>query len=506
MMVVPEATPALQALLGDLGVADSISTDFGGEETADAVAMLGNHPGLDLRRVRRTLRPGGVLYLETRRWGRAGASPAGLRARLTQAGFSGIRVYAVAPHPRTARVYVPLDLPAPLRWYASAAYDPPSRARHVARKLIGSAGEWGWRLARLLLPWYCATAVAGPPGESSGTPALLEHIAADASAQEKATYPVLLCDTGNRVVMLPFTYTSSEPVAVLKIPKVQTVNDRTENEQRALVALHERLPGEILRSIPEPGGLTRYGEVLVGMESYLPGTSLKQRTTEWWRSPAAKVADLESVAAWLTRFHRASLIERITWEDAAERWLHEAISAYTAGFGEDAAEQALFRRARACSDALPQITLPIVWQHRDFNIWNVVMDAGKVRVLDWEGLKAGPPLTDLIHFISHWHEAASGAATLQKQLASFRSLWVVKEHGMLIHAARDVMRRYMLQLDLDRRLLPLVILYTWLELALRRSEQQRDHGLALDDPRLDNPHIAYIQELATHAATLFPDA
>jgi len=61
----------------------------------------------------------------------------------------------------------------------------------------------------------------------------------------------------------------------------------------------------------------------------------------------------------------------------------------------------------------------------------------------------------------------------------------------------------MTRVGLDARLLPVLLCYTWVELALRRADQQTDMGERPADPRAGNRNFAFIDVLAAGADRLF---
>jgi hypothetical protein len=495
-MILLGGSDELARLLKTLRVARRITTTLPRDESADAVIVLEGHGELDLAAARSSLSTRGVLYLEISRW-RQRSSPRKMHSLLMASGFHHPRLYALAPHPRAARVYVPLQSPEPLAWYVRSAYDPPSRTRHLVGDVMQWAGKSGGRLVTSLLPWYCATATA--TDQQGGSPAVLPS----AVPGYDDLYPLMLADTGNRVVLLPFTHHGSEPEAVIKVPKVESVNDRTINEHAALSMLRARLPAELLPSIPRPVGLPNHRGLRIGVESYLRGRSLTRLTTSWWRRSEQKVDDLNAATRWLSRFHEATIVERVPWPKARTRCLESTIAEYQEHFGEDELERELFSLAGRSAGRLADVTLPTVWQHRDFNIWNVLDDGGTIRVLDWEGLQPGPALTDLLHFATHWHEAVAGTADEDERLRAFEDLWLSARTSRHSRAVYDAIQRYTVAMDVDRRLVPFMLLYTWLELAIRRSRQQRDQGVEVASPRQGNRNVAYIKLMARHRARLF---
>jgi aminoglycoside phosphotransferase (APT) family kinase protein len=150
--------------------------------------------------------------------------------------------------------------------------------------------------------------------------------------------------------------------------------------------------------------------------------------------------------------------------------------------------------------------LPIVLQHRDFTVWNISRFGRELAVLDWEGCRPGPALCDLLHFVTHWYETVRHAHDEAARQRCFRRLLFEPDHGApFCEAVHHVIARYMERLDMGRRFLPLLVVYTWVELALRRSDQQRLQEETYPDPREGNRNFGFMAILAEHAEQLFAE-
>jgi aminoglycoside phosphotransferase (APT) family kinase protein len=140
------------------------------------------------------------------------------------------------------------------------------------------------------------------------------------------------------------------------------------------------------------------------------------------------------------------------------------------------------------------LPLPIVWRHRDFTPWNLFRAGNEIHVVDWEGLRPGPALCDLLHFVMHWHEQArrvSGRAALH-------DLFVAPRPGPAAAAAREEIANYCRQLEIDLRFVPLLLLHTRLEIVARRTERP-----AGAPGKWDTADAAYVTFLAEEGEALF---
>jgi hypothetical protein len=70
-------------------------------------------------------------------------------------------------------------------------------------------------------------------------------------------------------------------------------------------------------------------------------------------------------------------------------------------------------------------------------------------------------------------------------------------------AVHEAIARYLDRLSMDPRLLPLLLVYTWVDRALHHFEKQRLQGERPRDTRAGNRHIHRVAILAEHTEQLF---
>ncbi|MFL6200704.1 MAG: glycosyltransferase [Thermoanaerobaculia bacterium] len=403
---------------------------------ADLVAVL-QGAGISPAEAASCLAPGGWLYWESaeRRSLRSPwAVPGRAIARLRACGLQVAGVWAVWPSFERQEAYVPTEA---LAWFGRNLH--PSRAIGTALRVMPMKGA-------VLTRFFAIMAVAGPV--------------------EDAPRPVLLSHGAERVILLPFP-----PDRVLKVPRHPAFNGKTLREQEVLAQVRSRLDAETARAVPEPRGTERHGEAVAFVESYAPGRSLILT--------GGKESDLRLAAEWLTRFHLQTLLRREPWDG---REVEESFAAFRLCVGAGLAparegvnpsptslklkEEALFELALDRSKELRGLPFPIVWRHRDFTPWNLLRDRrGRLSVLDWEGAQPGLALCDLLHFVSHWDELAAGAVAPQARLRAF---------SLGAPASRRQVTRYCERLGIDPRFIPLLLVYTRVEIALRSPTRTFD--------------------------------
>ena len=514
-LVLLGAPPGLAERLVDVGFAARVSRAIPAPGTADALVILeGAHR--ELARAARCLAPGGVLYCEVdrRRGPLRDSHPRHVRRVLQAAGLTQTGLYWVTPSFAAGKRYLPLDVPAALDWFFSTAYvgaTPVRRLIGAAARLV--AGRDSMRLSPLA-PCYSVTAAAGAdagarPSSVLGDPSLPPRLRRD------GLRPFLLTsgqDDGSRVAMLPFAPGGAAPLAVLKVSRMGEFNTNTEREQATLAEARERVGPALRESIPEPLALFRYGDLVVGAESCAPGHTLMASSARWRAPLREKLDDLRVAAGWLADFHRQAQLGRAPWDDeAVARWVERPLDAYARELGTTDGERRLFAlardRARVLADA--RVPLPEVWQHNDFGPWNVYRDGPRVTVIDWEfgaereADRRGPPLCDLLYFVTHWYEIVARLDRVAGRRRAVRELFVERPASAAARAGAEAVAAYVAALEVDARFVPVLLVTTWAQRALDRVDRRRHAGEREPGDRAANPYADYVGALAGGAAELF---
>ncbi len=498
--------PGVAARARELGFVEPDREGPGGGK-ADVVAVLAGsdvHP----ERAADAVRTSGVIYWEVDRL-RKGSfflSPTRLARRLGRAGLKPVSLHACLPGFAECKLYLPLDVPHALPWYLRSLFPSDSMFRRLLAAALALWTRGDGRRASALVPWYAIMSVPAPAIRTR--PGILEHPGLSAHVGGPDVRTVMLTDAGNRVALLPFEASERDPRVVLKVPKVPQVNDRTENEHARLRELREGLPAPLADRMPRPLALVQRAGLDISAESYLPGRSLVASSGAWARSWRERSKDLQGAARWIADFHRNAEIRRGSWDRRTrEEWVKKPTDDYRDAFGTEAAEDRLFSAWAAFADDLDGVSFPLVWQHRDYNVWNIFRSDTGISVIDWEGAQPGVPLCDLLHFVIHWHETVRGLKSDDDRLRGFRELFLTGSRRPSVRrisaAVTDAVDLYLDQMDLDRRLVPPLLLHTWVELALRRRRQQVDMGEDRDDPRDGNRNFPYVELLASRADQLF---
>lgn len=506
-LVLLGGSPELAERLIEVGLTRRVSCSLPMERLADAVVVLHDAPATAFNRAIDCLLPGGVFYCEvnrrqpdslTRTPGRVYRSL--LAKELTPTGL-----YWTMPDFDHCKRYLPMDVPGAFDWYLETLFvsgTPWHRLLEIGLRL--GLGRNSRRFAAFA-PCFSVTAIAGTAENLA--PSVLAHPALPLQLQNPKLRPLLLTsgqDDGSRVIVLPFAPGAPQPIAVLKVARLANFNTNTAREQVMMAELRSRLSPSLRRTIPQPLGTFCYSRLRVGVESYAAGRSLLVSGLQWPARLERRTEELRLAATWLGDFHQQAQISRLQWNDVeVGRWIERPLAVYTRAFGTTVAEEHLFAAVRRQARALVGASLPIVWQHNDFGPWNIHRAGQALTVIDWEFSdrqqdRFGPVLCDLLYFVTHWSYLARRLSGETAELRGFRELFCGPSVDEVVTAARVVIAEYITRLDLDRRFLPLLLVYTWIQRALDRYERQKTLGELDENSRSGNRYVQYVSLLAQH--------
>ena len=503
LVVLGADPPVLRALVA-MDIAHEVIGELPSDRTASDVVVL---PGCGVapEALAAALRPGGSLYVEVDRRDATTASwtPARLRDALRAAGIVPHHGYLVERDGHFARRYLPLEPAGPSLWYLRHA-NRPFTARQSLAAVVKAAmlrGGMGGRVLQTMLRRFAMTGLAG---DGPWLPSVLDAARAAGVVAHDASC-ALFCEGGDRVVALPFASGATEPAVVLKLPRNPALRARTENEQARMGALRAALTPDLSRAIPQPRGEPDVASLYVAAEAAMPGRTLLASSGRWGASARRRLADLRLAAEWISDFHLATIVERRRWgARELEEWVAAMFTRYFAAYGESYHERRLEAVALAYGETLAGVAVPVVWQHRDYAVWNLASTGHRLAVLDWEGARIGPPLCDLLHLVTTWHMIVHGATGADAELDSVRALFLQPVGAdRYASAAREAIARYMERVELARPLLPMLVVHHRLELAVRRADQIADQGAQVGDPREANVWVAAVSLLAERADRLF---
>lgn len=505
--------PGLRERLIEVGFARRVSTSIPADRSADAVVVLYDAQ-VALDEAIACLVPQGMFYCEIDRRSAAtfALTPRRMQRSLKALGLSTIGLYWVAPNFTACKRYIPLDTSGALRWYFDTLYYPGTFTDHLLERGVRLYTKLEGSRFALVAPCYCVTAVVDPA--TNDVPSIFGHAGLPSNLKAAGTRPVLLTsgqDDASRVIMVPFGQENTEPWAVIKISRLPEFNINTEREQSILEEVRLRLHPPMRDTIPIPYGILQYDNLKVAVESFTPGHSLSVSSGRWRTSFQHQRSDLHLAAEWLRRFHLETQVRHNQRSDAQITcWVNELLFSYEQMFGQTVSEERLFVLAREQASMLEGSFLPVVWMHYDFGPWNLYRARDNFFVIDWEfgrdweRGRFGPALCDLLYFVTYWMHIVGHLYTEEDELRGLYDLFIKRDpEDETTAEVHRVIDEYMRALNIDRRFLPVLLVYTWVEQALHRSQRKQLLGQVEDTLRANNRVVKYIGVLAEHAVALF---
>ncbi len=507
------APDGLACRLLESGIARRVSQSLPVDSPVDAAAILDGAGDLEeIERAAASLSTHGVLYCEVDRRSRGSIlhTPGAVERRIKRHGLSVTGLYWPLPGFAEGRRYVPLRTDTALTWYFSHLYGCGSAQQYVFdRGVRALTANRGTRFSRMA-PWFGLVASRG----SGALPSVFAHPDCPEWLRRPGLQPLLLTmgiDEGSRAVMLPFVDGWDDPEAVVKVARVENVNDNVKSEQQTLEEVRSYLDASMRDTIPEPLRLFSYDGLAVGIERRAPGRAMSVSSGHFRTPMSEKIEDLRLAANWITLFNQQAQIRPAVGGAAllAEQ-TRRVFSEYEATFGVTPAVERMFHAARSQLDALNDFPLPIVWQHGDFGPWNISREDDEVTVIDWEirqgpfADRSGPPMTDLIYFVTYWSFVARRIHGIDAERRGFCDLYIDSAGtDAYVDAIHQTIGRYLHELNIDRRFVVPLLVFTWVRRALESIE--RDRILNRLDVALQQPNsfVEWIEILAVNCDRLF---
>lgn len=399
------------------------------------------------------LRPGGACYME---WtSPLSGSPIKLRQLLESAGFTDAVCYWPWPWPDrySALYWLPVESPNVVQYFLANRI----AGKGLLSRLWNKVLEAVWRIGLSLGLLAPLSIVARKPPVAEDT--VLDVIRSGWSSWDSGPPPqrldwMLLAGGAkpiNKIVGLVFAEYDLSPSLIVKLARVSEmaeVLDREASNLRALRVLHP----ELIHGVPqvlfshEWAGQTVLGETaLAGRPLY---TVLQRETA---RDLAIKVTE------WLAGLAgKPPACPRSEWWD---RLIGKTVDKFERNFGR-VLDPAKLQTTHTALSTLGD--LPLVYEHRDFSPWNVLIDRNAEPViLDWESAEPrGLPVLDLVYFLTYLAFFLDGAMDSHRFRESYRaSLDPAAFTGSIV---ADCQQRYLARVGLDPDVLRPLRLLTWL--------------------------------------------
>lgn len=312
-----------------------------------------------------------------------------------------------ATYGRHDRYWIPLDYPQAVRFYTECLFVPRSRQ------------DLFWGAMARAVPAASTRALRirnGPettgPVLAVASPDLMSVIEQSLSRLRRCSgaplwalilEPYQRSGRGQNILFL-FEGASPRPCALAKVTQVAGGQVQLQREHEALTGLQVRL-GQAMRStVPAPLAFISAKALTVMLETVLPGRSMyRDLRNSWW--PRRLVArHLHLAQDWLIRFQQSTVIGD---GPADESIIREHITAPLEAFRQltplSMHEQQMIDQALETARRLRGERLPVVAQQGDFWARNLVVQNGRVGVVDWARFHPRQaPFADLFMFATSY--------------------------------------------------------------------------------------------------------
>jgi hypothetical protein len=383
-------------------VADEVvSRDSRPSGTCD-LAVVSEPAASTLRSAAAALEPGGVCYVESTRSGPGGRRR--LAERLREAGLVDARSFLAWHSADRASVWVPLQSPEAVRYFARRLHAR-SRRRQAAAALVRTLFTLGVRAGLM----GSVSTVARKSGDSAMEPYCLGMIRRGRAGWELPGTPddlslMLLTGgprTGSKIAGLVFARGGADPALIVKLSRSPAAGAGLLREARTLQALEDSCAGR-QSGVPRAVFSVEDRSLVAVAETALRGVpllSLLNRRN--YRHYALQATE------WLIGLAHCS---RRTDPGRVGGLVREALAEFERTYGAVVEPMALARTRRVLSDLTH---VPLGCEHRDFSPWNVfVAPDGRLTVFDWESSElAGVPALDLLYFLVYLGSALQGPIT-----------------------------------------------------------------------------------------------
>lgn len=261
---------------------------------------------------------------------------------------------------------------------------------------------------------------------------------------------------------------SREPRYVVKMVRDPEFNARLENEYRALQRL-EALGGKHREHVPQAVFMGHPGRLAAVGESAIEGAPFQDRT-----SGGASCRFVHEAVTWLTQLGEATA--RPTHPGHVGEALHDLYERFCSVY-EPTPPLRVFLRQQVERLASNANAIPVVFQHGDPGVWNVVVGTnGRVVFMDWEAAEMhGMPLWDLFYFLRSY-VMLSRVRGLRSRAETFASHFL--DEGSLSSLIHEATASYCARVGVDASLVEPLFFTCWMHRALKESNRLSAERLA----------------------------
>jgi hypothetical protein len=316
----------------------------------------------------------------------------------------------------------------------------------------------------------------GSPSPETGVPvpAYVRDIA-EAAGERVDGFRVALTAPGDypsrKPVLALFAPGARSPRYVVKLAHDVALNDRLENETRALRTLAALGIGDAA-TVPRAAFVGQHaGHAVLGQTAII-GVPFRQATSATPDCPAARAA-----IAWLTELGARTADRTVAEPAQVAAALGELLERFAHVYRSTAGEREVLA-AQVAAVAASRRPFPLVFQHGDAGTWNLLVTAdGRPAFLDWEAAELhGIPLWDLFYLARSVAVGVARASGTRGSLEAFAR--ELLPDGPMSRVLGHHVGRHATQIGLDPALVEALLLTCWMHRALKEATTLRPAHLA----------------------------
>ncbi|MBI4847301.1 MAG: polysaccharide deacetylase family protein [Nitrospirae bacterium] len=275
----------------------------------------------------------------------------------------------------------------------------------------------------------------------------------------------LSCLMRERVRNIYFYFSSGDKdILFVKYIKNKKMEHLIEEEYENIAYLQKRLSGALKKSIPQICCFERVGGMYpVMILNHISGSKMSEiLTNNSERDLVRADNNIRQAMRWLVEFQRQTETNRASissLEPSIESLLHEYVS--LPGAREDAAPADLFSKIKK----LNNVEVPLVCSHGDWFPSNILIENGKMTVIDWADMQKGAlPTNDLFTFFLSFRILPGKGGKANVFLNSFENVFFDGRRFSVL--TQKYLNWYSLEMGFDKDMLKLLFLLYLLEKAV----------------------------------------
>ncbi len=256
----------------------------------------------------------------------------------------------------------------------------------------------------------------------------------------------------NHVIFVVFAPSSSDPLLVIKAPRLHSHRGPLEREAANLQAVQMSRPGGF-DTIPRLLAFEEYAGTLLLVQTALTGEPMDPARV---RRDAAGCC--QAILHWLLQLQEPSAQPTLIDPGWFERLVQQPLRFFADNLDLTDNEMRLIEQTRRLATTLRKAHIPLVFEHGDLSHPNILLqNQGNIAVLDWEQAEVhGLPATDLIFFLTYVAIARLRRRTQQACRQAYHQAFFGPDPW-----ARPYLEQYCAHLGLPAPVLPALMALCW---------------------------------------------